>query len=280
MNQRIRIGIITGTGITLEADAMSPAIQHIERIAVQTRYGVASITKVIWCNDNIANGVKELILLPRHGKEHSIPAHCINYKANIAAMKRMGVIAIFGTAAVGGLKPHLSPGDIVLPDQFVDWTVRRPLSFFDELGSPLVHIDMSQPYCITLRRLLRTAAQELRIPVRDGACYFCADGPRYETAAEVRMMAQLGGDIVGMTSATEAVLAREAEICYATIAVVTNLGAGIASCPLSHAEVEAQMHQTATHVARLLMRAVELYDGADCFCRHALDSYPDVEVPL
>jgi 5'-methylthioadenosine phosphorylase len=158
-------------------------------------------------------------------------------------------------------------------DQFIDFTKRRPLTFFEENLAQPVHVDITYPYCAKLRGRLRATAATLGLDLADGGTYVCAEGPRFETAAEIRMFAQSGGDLVGMTQAPEVALAREAEICYASVAVVTNYAAGIAPTPLTHREVLDVMRDQLPRVRELLLAAAQAYDGEDCPCRHVLDEY-------
>ena len=132
---------------------------------------------------------------------HSIPPHLINYRANILGLKRLGVTAILATTAVGSMNPEYKPGDFVLPDQFIDFTKSRHTSFFDGGTNGVVHVDMTEPYCPTLRRNVIQAAAELGdCRLHDKGTYVCTEGPRFETPAEIRMFQKLGGDIVGMTN--------------------------------------------------------------------------------
>lgn len=257
----MRFGVIGGSGI-----ATWDALTATREVTVSTRFGEAT------CYTG-ALGRKEVVFLLRHGKEHAVPPHRINYRANALAMKALGVQAVLATAATGALRSDLPVGTLLVPDQLLDWTRQRPLTLFDGDGAPVVHVDLTQPFCPTLRQYLKRAAEESGIAVRDGGCYVCGEGPRYETAFEVQLLARWGGDVVGMTVGTEATLFREAEICYAIVAVVTNFGAGIAPQPLSHAEVEAVMGQQLPKVLRLFERVIADYTFPDCPCRHALDLY-------
>ena len=243
-------------------------LQEAQSVVVATRFGEAT------CHIGTL-GDKEVVFLHRHGAGHTLPPHRINYRANVLAMKRLGVTAVLATAAVGTLQPTVPPGTLLVPDQLLDWTRQRPLTLFDGDGAPVVHVDVTSPFCPTLRQRLLQAAQALDIPLQAQGCYVCGEGPRYETAFEVRLLAQWGATVAGMTAGTEAVLFREAEICYAVLAIVTNWGAGLSPHPLTHAEVEATMRQKAPQVARLFERVIAAFDFPDCSCHHALDSYGD-----
>lgn len=217
---------------------------------------------------------RELVFLPRHGRTHSIPPHLINYRANILGLKRLGVTAILSTTAVGSLNRDDKPGDFVLSDQFLDFTKCRHTSFFDGGENGVVHVDMTEPYCPNLRRTVAAAAQALGgYTLHDKGTYVCTEGPRFETPAEIRMYEKLGGDLVGMTNVPEVCLAREAEICYATISMVTNFAAGISPAPLTHEEVVEAMAENSQRLQQLILKSIELYDNGDCACRHTLQAY-------
>ncbi|MFN3422198.1 MAG: MTAP family purine nucleoside phosphorylase, partial [Armatimonadota bacterium] len=193
----MRFGVIAGSGFT----QILP-LQEMERITVKTRFGPA------YCLLGKLAG-REVVFLWRHGEGHRLPPHKINYRANVLAMKHLDVAAVLATAATGTLKQTLPPGTLLAPDQLLDWTKQRPLTLFEGEDAPVVHIDVTQPFCPTLRQKLLEAAESLGIKVVDGGCYVCGEGPRYETAFEVKMFAQLGGDVAGMTAGTEAILFRE-----------------------------------------------------------------------
>ncbi|MFZ5591989.1 MAG: S-methyl-5'-thioadenosine phosphorylase [Bacillota bacterium] len=211
---------------------------------------------------------REVAFMTRHGADHSVPPHLVNYRANIAALRQLGVKSIFATAAVGSLNMDFAPRHFVLVDQFLDFTKGRPSTFVEQ---GVVHLDMTEPYCPELRQVLLRAARELELPCHPAGTYVCTEGPRFETPAEIKMFKMLGGDLVGMTSVPEVVLAREAEICYATVAMVTNYAAGISSSKLSHQEVVEIMTDNGANLRRLLMRAISLLPPErDCACHHAL----------
>jgi len=209
---------------------------------------------------------QELVFLPRHGTGHTVPPHLVNYRANIWALRSLGVERAIATAAVGSLKRRLKPGDAVIVDQFLDFTKSRPMTFF--AGGPLgvVHVDYTEPYCPEVRRALLSAARAAGLRAHNSGCYACMEGPRFETPAEIRMLSRLGADVVGMTSVPEVVLAREAGICYGTVAMVTNYAAGLAGQALSHQEVLDLMRTNAARLRLLLTGAVERL-AADRACQ-------------
>lgn len=223
-----------------------------EPSAVETEYGSASVT--LGKTDSGA----PFVFLARHGAGHTVAPHAINHRANIAALKSMGVTAIYATAAVGALRMELAPGHFVIFDDFLDLTKGPPTTFFSDPGE-VRHTDMSEPYSMELRTILsKTSSADRIAAVHSNGTYVCVSGPRYETPAEIRMMAALGGDVVGMTGAPEAILAREAGAPYAGVGIVTNYGCGIVKGhTLSHAEVEAQMAASREGLRSWLMRAVD-----------------------
>jgi 5'-methylthioadenosine phosphorylase len=256
------IAVIGGTGV------YNPKmLDSVEAINVETPYGV--VTCQIGVTENTA-----VAFIPRHGRHHSIPPHLINYRANIWALKKLGVRQILATTAVGSLNRAMKPGDLVLPDQFLDFTKLRVSTFYEGGERGVVHVDMTSPYCDKLRHFVALSAASLNLPVHSGGCYVCTEGPRFETAAEIKAFATLGGDLVGMTGVPEAVLAREAEMCYVTISMVTNFAAGISAELLTHKEVLDTMQQNAANIQSLLDQTIKNADSnMDCSCHHALAEF-------
>lgn len=168
-----------------------------------------------------------IVFLARHGYGHTIAPHDINYRANVWALKEAGATGILAVATVGGISPDLAPGALVVPDQIIDYTTGRQGTFYSGPDQPVVHIDFTEPYDEALRARLLAAGQAAGEPLVDGGCYGCTQGPRLETAAEIRRMARDGCHVVGMTGMPEAALARELELPYATLAVVANAAAGL-----------------------------------------------------
>ena len=223
-----------------------------EPTTVETEYGAASVTR------GAADHGTEFVFLARHGAGHTLPPHRINHRANIAALRSLGVTAIYATAAVGSLRLALAPGHFVIFDDFLDLTKGEPTTFFSAPGE-VRHTDMGEPYSRELRaRLIGASSTDRAAAVHSTGTYVCVSGPRYETPAEIRMMAALGGDIVGMTGAPEAILAREAGLPYAGVGIVTNYGCGLVpGHTLSHTEVETQMAASREELRAWLMRALE-----------------------
>ena len=185
------------------------------RVDVETRYGTARAFEAM-------DG--DFYVLPRHGPEHSVPPHMINYRANIAGLAELGVKDIVATSAVGSMNTEFGVGELGLVQQFADFTKRRESTFFDET---VKHTDMTTPYSEALNGKLLRAAKGLGLKLRTGLVYVCTEGPRFESAAEVRMFRDLGGDVVGMTGVPEVVLADEKGIRYASMVVATNWAPGM-----------------------------------------------------
>ncbi len=228
--QQANIAIIGGTGF----EALPPEI-FAERIDVATDCGPARVLSV---SDNYTEPHK-LYFLSRHGAEHGLAPHQINYRANTLALRNLGVRYVFATNAAGSLRSDWPPGTFVVLDDFIDFTKQRPLALHGD--REWSHVDFTTPYSPLLRRTLVESAGALGVPAQDGGTYVCCEGPRFESPAEVRLFRNLGGDLVCMTGLPEATFAREAGIEYAAIAIITNLGAGMGSGPVDHAEVVLNM---------------------------------------
>lgn len=252
----ISLAIIGGTGV------YDPKLlENVQRLEIDTRYGTALLTKGVFQG-------QEAVFLARHGVKHGTPPHKVNYRANIAALVKLGVTRVIATAAVGSLNESMPPGAMVLLGQFLDFTKVREATFFDGEEAGVVHTDFTEPYCPKLNRSLLTAAKSAELELLTGGVYVCTEGPRFETPAEIKMFKQLGGDLVGMTNVPEVVLAREAGLCYATVALSTNFAAGISPTVLTHHEVLAVMAENVDKVRRLLMEVIPvLNDNMDCNCR-------------
>jgi 5'-methylthioadenosine phosphorylase len=216
-----------------------------EEVGVRTRFGRVTLYR---CR----SGRREFLFLPRHGVDHSVPPHRINFKANLQALKDAGVERVVATSAVGSVSEKLPVGGLGLLDQFIDLS-KRHLTYFDLRP---VHVDMTRPYDPELQLTVVESAAALRVRLATGLVYASVDGPRYETAAEIRMFGLLGADVVGMTGAPEAILANELGLRYASIVVGTNRAAGLQD-RISHDEVVAMMSRTSPLIRGLLERTVE-----------------------
>lgn len=216
---------------------------------------------------------RDVVFICRHGFNHSVPPHLINYKANIAALKLLGVKRVITTSAVGTLNESMPPGSLILLDQFIDLTSGREATFFNGGDEGVIHLDYTNPYCESLKGYILRAADDIGMDVVPGGCYVCTQGPRFETAAEIRMMKMMGADVVGMTNVPEVVLAREAEMCYASIAMATNWAAGMSDQPLTHEEVVDFMSDNVSKFKKLILRTVDLIDeNSECGCNSVLSS--------
>jgi 5'-methylthioadenosine phosphorylase len=212
----------------------------------------------------------EVVFLPRHGSGHAIPPHKINYRANIWGFKELGVERIISVGATGGIDAVMAPGTMVVLDQIVDLTAGRQATFYDG-GDGVTHIDFTEPYCPEVRHAITEAGNNLDMVLKKSGTYICTNGPRLETRAEIEFYSQIGASVVGMTGMPEASLAREAEICYAGIAVVTNYAAGITGKKLTSAEVIDTMNRTSLHLKELLRESFGLIPkDRNCSCKTAL----------
>lgn len=247
--------IVGGSGVDV-----SELLEDAEERTVSTRYGDADVEV------GTLAGV-EVAFLRRHGRGHTVPPHAVNYRANIAALAGMGCDRLVATAAVGSLDAAMDLGHFVAIDQFLDFTSGRPATFHDGGPDGVVHVDVTAPYCDDIRGTVVDAGRDRGLDVHDRGTYVCTQGPRFESAAEIRMFQELGGSVVGMTGVPEVVLARELGLCYATVAAVTNLAAGLRPEPLTHEEVLEAQAANAENLATLLAATVTaLPDEHRCGC--------------
>lgn len=203
------IGIIGGTGV------YDPELLVDKKeVRIDTPYGSPSDVITIGTYEG-----RKIAVLPRHGKNHTIPPHKINYRANIHALKQLGVTRILAPCAVGSLQNNLKPGEFVFVDQFIDRTASRISTFYEDR---VCHISVADPVCLEMKTLLVNAANKLNLPYHDKGIYMCIEGPRFSTRAESRLYRSWDAHVIGMTMVPECVLAREAEICYSSIAMVTD----------------------------------------------------------
>jgi len=218
--------IVGGTGLTeLEG------LEITESRAVKTRYGKPSAALEFGRFGN-----QEVVFLARHGKGHRLPPHQVNYRANIAALKEVGVTDIIAVNAVGGINPQMGAEALVVPHQLIDYTWGREFTFADEEN--VIHVDLTYPYTESIRQGLLEGAKKAAVPVHNGGVYAATQGPRLETAAEVDRLEKDGCDLVGMTGMPEASLAREAELNYACLALVVNMAAGRSAGIITMEEIE------------------------------------------
>ena len=247
------IGIIGGSGvyeITNRADS-------VNRKLVETDFGDVEVSILDIFSKKVA-------FIPRHARGHSIPPHKINYRANIDALKKVGVTKIIATNSVGSMNENMPPGSFVIPDDFLDFSQNRIKTFYED---SVVHVDVTQPYCSDLRDVLAASGDVIL-----GGTYVCTEGPRFETPAEIKMFKMFGGDLVGMTGVPEVVLAREREICYNSICIVSNYASGISDYELTIDEVFEMVEKKEVELLEMIYNFIKnVDDSSDCSCLHALD---------
>jgi 5'-methylthioadenosine phosphorylase len=226
------VGVITGTGVSEQFDLGRPKV-------VRTPFGKATVyDHPEW----------QYVLVPRHGAAHKYPPHGINYRANIAALGQLGVKEIIATSAVGSMNQSFHVGEVGVIEQFLDFTKRRQMTFFED---KVVHTDMTYPYSRGLNSAIVAAGKRVGVKVHSHLVYVCAEGPRFETAAEVKMFRLLGGDVVGMTGVPEVVLANEKKLGYSSMVIATNWAPGM-QARVSHEEVLKVMKRSGRKVKQLI----------------------------
>lgn len=244
-----RLAIIGGTGISNLA-GMELVAEH----KLETPYGESSRPV-----QEGRLGRTSVFFLQRHGSPKTIPPHLINYRANLASLKALGVRDIIAINAVGGISPDMQPGRLVFPDQIIDYTWGRAHTVDEDTSAELMHVDFTEPYDHDLRQSLIGAARQLDIPHAAAAVHCVTQGPRLETAAEVSRMANDGGDVVGMTGMPEASLAREMGMAYASICMVVNPAAGLGDLPITLDMMREILEREAAVVSGLLSQFVVNY---------------------
>lgn len=240
----IELGVIGGTGLYHFA-----GLEDIERHQVDTPYGKPSGDVVV---GSVAG--KRVAFLARHGEDHSIAPHRVNYRANVWSLHRVGARRIVGVNAVGGIRADMGPRVLAVPDQIIDYTSGRLTSFYDtEDATEVKHIDFSEPYTATLRAAVIVGARAAGVAIVDGGCYGATQGPRLETRAEIARLRRDGCDLVGMTGMPEAALARELECDYACLALVANWAAGCGDeAEISLAEIFANLAAATAEVPKIV----------------------------
>ena len=260
MSHQAEIGIFGGSGFYDFAEG------GVEEITLNTPYGPPS--------DKIAlmtvSG-RQVAFLPRHGKAHTLPPHQVPYRANLWAFQSLGITRVLAPSAVGSLQPHIAPGDFVVNDQFVDRTHSRADTFFD--GPEVVHVSSADPYCPQMRRLAIDAAKQSGVTAHETGTVVVIQGPRFSSKAESRWFTQMGWDIVSMTQYPEVILARELELCYVTLSLVTDYDAGLVSdtAAVEAHDVLAVLKQNTANVKRVLKAMLaEMPSERLCSCADAL----------
>ncbi len=240
------LAIIGGTGLTALA-----TLQIIRKEMVSTPYGEPS--------GPLTHGVlagHDVVFLARHGYGHTIPPHQVNYRANLWALRHIGVDQVIAITAVGGITPRMAPGMLVIPDQIIDYTYGRQQTLFEGDLAHVTHIDFTYPYDEALRTLLIDTAREQNLPAVERGVYGATQGPRLETAAEIARMERDGCDLVGMTGMPEASLARELGLAYACCSVVANWGAGKGPSTITMDEIERTLLGGMAQVRTLLRHLI------------------------
>jgi 5'-methylthioadenosine phosphorylase len=261
------VGVIGGSGLY-------SLLEDAEQVSVETPYGEPSDLLV---RGTVGN--REVVFLPRHGRNHRHPAHVINYRANLWALRSLGVRQVLGPCAVGSLRSELGPGTFVLPDQLVDRTSNRVASYFD---TGAVHVAFADPYCPDGRAAVLKTAAALDQSLVDGGTMVVINGPRFSTRAESQYYAAQGWSLINMTGLPEASLARELAMCYTSIALVTDLDAGLEEdAGVAQDEVFRVFSENIEHLRNLVLNAVaELGPQRDCRCAHAHDGLTiPIELP-
>ncbi len=254
------VGLIGGSGL-YEIDGLTVE----KEVSLSTPFGDPSASYTLGIL-----GDRKIAFLPRHGRSHGIAPHKVNYRANLWGFKSLGVERIISVSAVGGLNTAMPPGTLVLLDQIIDMTGGARLSTFYETDR-VVHIDFTEPYCRDLRDTTKKAAGKIGLPIKERGTYVCVNGPRLETAAEIRFFSLIGGDVVGMTAMPEVSLARELEMCILGLSLVTNYAAGISEKKLTTTEVVRTVRQSEQTLHLLLGEVVStMAFGRTCPCKDAL----------
>ncbi len=238
------LAVIGGSGVY----ALEGLSNH-EIVPVNTPFGDVDVTLGDFQGQRLA-------FLCRHGSGHKLPPHKINYRANVWALHSLGVERVIAINAVGGIGSDCAPGVIVIPDQIIDYTYGREHSFADQITAQFNHVEFAEPYSVDLRRQLVVAAQKAGQPIINGGCYGCTQGPRLESAAEIRRLMRDGNTIVGMTAMPEAGLARELGMDYASLCIVANWGAGLDDTPITMDDILAVLQASIARAQRILVAYV------------------------
>jgi 5'-methylthioadenosine phosphorylase len=260
--ERVTVGVIGGSGLyNIEG------LQAVREMRVRTPFGPPSDTITVGTLEGI-----RVAFLSRHGRGHLLNPSGINYRANIFALKSLGVSQVISISAVGSMKESIRPGDVVVPDQFIDLTKRRASTFFE--NGIVAHVAFGEPICAELGQALQSAGTQVGATVHRSGTYLCMEGPQFSTKAESRLYRQWGVEVIGMTNMPEAKLAREAELCYATVALVTDYDCWHETEEAVTVEaVLGTLHRNVA-LAKQILRAVmpSFADPRSCACHRALDN--------
>jgi len=257
----MKIGIIGGSGLE-----KLDVFQNAKEIIMETPFGKPS-SPIIWGK---INGT-EVFIISRHGRNHEIMPSNVNYRANISALKKLGVTHIIATTACGGLKESIKPGDFVILNQFIDRTTKRISTFYDK--NKVCHISMAEPFCEKLRKILIKAGKELKLRIHEKGTVVTIEGPRFSTRAESNLFRQWKADVINMSTVPECVLAREAGICYAAIAMSTDYDCWhVSKVPVTAEMILSVMKKNAENVTKLILESVKKINFEECECKKAVKS--------
>lgn len=261
-DERVVVGVIGGSGL-YDIEGLTST----RTVRVRTPFGAPSGAITVGSLEGI-----RVAFLSRHGRGHLLNPSGINYRANIFALKSLGVSHVISISAVGSMKESIQPGDVVVPDQFIDLTKRRVSTFFD--NGVVAHVAFGEPVCAELGQVLVSAGEKVGANLHRSGTYVCMEGPQFSTKAESRLYRQWGVDVIGMTNMPEAKLAREAELCYATLALVTDYDCWHETEEAVTVEaVLGTLHRNVALAKQLLRSAMPSFDNPiDCPCHRALDN--------
>ena len=245
------LGLVGGTGL----NQFSGDVRYLD---IETPYGQPSAPLQLIQTESI-----KLLFIPRHGSPHRFPPYCVNYRANMWALREAGADHVLAVSAVGGISPAYGPGKLAAADQLIDYSWGREHSYSDSEHVPLVHVDFSHPYEGPLRRALILSAAQCGLELVNGGCIGVFQGPRLESSAEVEKARRDGCDMAGMTSLPEAGLARELGLDYAGLAVVSNWGAGVGDDLISEDDIAQTLQEPMTRVRALLVALVKTLTNPD-----------------
>jgi len=256
-NSKVKTAIIGGSGV------YDPGLFKKEKeIEIKTPFGYPSAPIEIGSFLG-----RKVAFLARHGKKHQFPPHRVPQRANIWALKKIGIERIIGVCAVGSLKERFKPGEIVISDQFIDFTKKREYTFYDKEA---VHISVADPFCPELRNLFFREAKRLKIPTHQKGTYFCIEGPRFSTKAESKFFKNFA-DIIGMTLIPEATLSKELEICYLSLAMVTDWDVWKVGREVSADKVIKTIKENLEKIKKILETGIpKIKEKRNCFCKKAL----------
>jgi 5'-methylthioadenosine phosphorylase len=256
-----KIGVIGGSGLYAMA-----ALENVHEIEVTTPFGPPSDAYIV----GTLHG-RDMVFLPRHGRGHRLPPSAINFRANIYGLKSLGVEWVIAVSAVGSMREEIQPGHLVIPDQFIDRTHSRVSTFFEEFT---VHVALADPVCAVVADALHQAAAATGATVHLGGTYLCMEGPQFSTRAESRLYRQWGVDVIGMTNMPEAKLAREAELCYATLALATDYDCWhVSAADVDIGAILAILQHNVQLAQEVITRTVPQLQGArTCSCSTALQT--------